>query len=285
MKKVVICFSFLFFLFIPSVLAGSYYEVEDGSYMLCEDYAPGSSGNCFSINRDAPGFAINTRNKVIMYNNQEYRYNENLQEEYNKTLNGISRMYYYLDNNKYVLCETKNSCKRYSYEQLEKLGAIIYNNDRIVLSGNEGPGAEDIYYYNPSQNVTDIPSGPGGDSENNGQTDIPSKVEPEPTTDTCTRLKEPLQFIGKIVRIVKILIPIVIIVLGVIDFFKAILGSKDDEIKKSARSLLMRTIAGVVIFFIPTIISVVFSLISDFGNLQGDFNACQKCIFRVDQCK
>lgn len=280
MKKIVVWFSFLFFIFIPSVLAGSYYETEDGNYMLCDDLGPGSSGNCFSINRDAPGFGIDTGRKVIMYNNLEYYYNDYLQEEYNNSLNGVSNMYYYMEDDKYVLCKTKDNCKNYSYEQLEKQGAIIYNNDRILLYGEEGPGDEEVYYYNPSQNVTVIPSGPDGSGQN-----IPSKTEPQPTTDTCARLKAPLQFIGQIVRIVKILIPIVIIVLGIIDFFNAILGSKDDEIKKSARSLAMRVVAGVVIFFIPTIISVVFSLIIDFGNIKGDFNACQKCIFRVEKCE
>ncbi len=284
MKKIVVWFSFLFFIFISSVFAGSYYETEDGNYMLCEDYGPGSSGNCFSINRNAPGFGINTRDKIITYNNEEYYYNEYLQEEYDETLVGVSRMFYYMENDQYVLCINKDNCRKYTYDQLDERGAIIYNNNRIVLSGQEGPGAEEIYYYNPSQSVTVIPSGPG-ESSVSGQTTIPPKADPQPTTDTCTRLKAPLQFIGQIVRIVKILIPIAIIGLGMIDFFNAIIGSKDDQLKKSARSLLMRTIAGVVIFFIPTIISVVFSLISDFGNIKGDFNACQKCVFRVEKCE
>ena len=76
-----------------------------------------------------------------------------------------------------------------------------------------------------------------------------------------------------------------IIIFGMIDFFRSIIGSKDDEIKKSARSLAFRILSGVIIFFIPTIISVLFSMISDFGNVKGDFDACQKCIFRVNQCK
>ena len=70
-----------------------------------------------------------------------------------------------------------------------------------------------------------------------------------------------------------------------IDFFKAIVGSKDDEIKKSSRSLIFRCVAGVVIFFIPTIVSLIFSLVDSFANIEGEFNACQKCVLNVRECK
>ena len=98
-------------------------------------------------------------------------------------------------------------------------------------------------------------------------------------------LKEPLKFIGNIVLVVKILIPIIIIAFGMIDFFRAIIGSKDDEIKKSTRSLIFRIIAGVVIFLLPTLVSFIFSLIDSWANIEGEFNACQKCVLNVRECK
>ena len=70
-----------------------------------------------------------------------------------------------------------------------------------------------------------------------------------------------------------------------IDFFKAVVGSKDDEIKKSMKSLLYRVIAGVIIFLIPTLVSVVFSLIDSWVDIKGEFNACQKCVLNVKECK
>ena len=46
-------------------------------------------------------------------------------------------------------------------------------------------------------------------------------------------LQSTFTFIGHIVAIAKIFIPIIIIGFGIMDLFKAITGSKDDEIKKS----------------------------------------------------
>ena len=47
----------------------------------------------------------------------------------------------------------------------------------------------------------------------------------------------------------------------------------------------MRCIAGVVIFFLPTLVSIVFSLIDSWANIEGEFNACQKCVLNVRECE
>ena len=95
----------------------------------------------------------------------------------------------------------------------------------------------------------------------------------------CNGLQSTFIVIGHIVRIAKILIPIIIIGFGMLDFFKAIVGSKDDEIKKSAKSLVMRAIAGVIIFFVPTLLNFVVELIGGEDNVyNGDFATCTHCM-------
>lgn len=101
----------------------------------------------------------------------------------------------------------------------------------------------------------------------------------------CTGLSSTLVFIGHIVRIAKIFIPIIVIGFGMMDFFKAITGSKDDEIKKSLRSLLLRTLAGVCIFFLPAVIGLVFSWVDSWGSYEGSYNECFKCIWDVGSCQ
>ena len=66
---------------------------------------------------------------------------------------------------------------------------------------------------------------------------------------------------------------------------KVIELNSDDEIKKAARSLLFRVLAGVVVFLLPTIVSFIFTLVSDFANIKGSFKYCQKCVFDVRNCK
>ena len=100
----------------------------------------------------------------------------------------------------------------------------------------------------------------------------------------CTRLKSPLKFIGYILLIVKIVIPLILIVFGIIDLFKAVTAGKDGEVAKSLKSLAFRIIAGVAIFFVPTIISFVFSLVDGFDSVKSEYDICQRCILDVSKC-
>lgn len=93
----------------------------------------------------------------------------------------------------------------------------------------------------------------------------------------CNKTKSIWILVGKILSVFKIVIPILVIVFGMIDLGKAVVASKDDEIKKAAKALMMRCIAGVVIFFIPTIVGFAFSLADGF-NSDGDYSVCEACI-------
>lgn len=101
----------------------------------------------------------------------------------------------------------------------------------------------------------------------------------------CTgNFLKPFRFFGKIFLIIKIIIPIVIIAFGMIDLGKAILSSKDDEVKKSLKSLAMRALAGIIIFFLPTIINFVFALIDGWNEYETDYSNCSKCISSPYNC-
>ncbi len=96
----------------------------------------------------------------------------------------------------------------------------------------------------------------------------------------CADTHSLLGLVGWAITIFKIAIPLIIIVLGVIDLGKAAVSSKPEEIKKSAISLVWRFVGGIVIFFIPTIIMLVFGFVGNFGEAQKqvDWNICYKCI-------
>jgi len=96
----------------------------------------------------------------------------------------------------------------------------------------------------------------------------------------CGDTHEILQLVGWALTIFKIVIPLIIIALGLIDLGKAAVSSKPEEIKKSATSLAWRVAGGIVIFFIPTIVMVVFGFVGKFGESTGqtDYNICKECI-------
>lgn len=60
-------------------------------------------------------------------------------------------------------------------------------------------------------------------------------------------------------------IPIILIVLGTIDLGKAVIASKEEEIKKAQQMLIKRLIYAVAVFFVVTIVTLVFSLFSTTG--------------------
>ena len=100
----------------------------------------------------------------------------------------------------------------------------------------------------------------------------------------CSDLQEVWQIVGWILWVFKIVIPIIIIIFGMIDLGKAVVASKDDEIKKSIRSLALRALAGIVIFFIPTIVNLVFMLVDDWNKYSTDYSKCSRCISNPGDC-
>lgn len=96
----------------------------------------------------------------------------------------------------------------------------------------------------------------------------------------CADTHEILGLVGWALTIFKIVIPLIIIALGLLDLGKAAVSSKPEEIKKSATSLIWRLVGGIIIFFIPTIIMLVFGFVGRFGDAQAqvDWNICYKCI-------
>lgn len=64
-----------------------------------------------------------------------------------------------------------------------------------------------------------------------------------------------------IMNVICIIVPIVLIIMGSFDLFKAVTAGKDDDIKKKQQTLIKRIIAGVIVFLVPTIVTVLMNLI------------------------
>ena len=80
---------------------------------------------------------------------------------------------------------------------------------------------------------------------------------------------------GFIVRIIKnglfpilqIGIPIILIVLGTLDLGKAVISSDDKAVKEAQSKLIKRCIYAILVFFIVTLINLLFSMV---GTIAGD---------------
>lgn len=87
------------------------------------------------------------------------------------------------------------------------------------------------------------------------------------------------QLLGLVVYIIKIVIPLALIILGMIDLGKAVISSDEKAINKSVGTLIKRFIAAVVVFFIPTIVNAAFGLIGVItDSTKNDYQKCVDCI-------
>lgn len=91
-----------------------------------------------------------------------------------------------------------------------------------------------------------------------------------------------MQILGYVIQVLKIVVPMIIIVLGMVDFGKAMTSNDDKSVNKAASSLIRRIIIGAIIFFVPTI---VFSLIKavglgDASDSSSDFYKCTMCMLK-----
>lgn len=78
--------------------------------------------------------------------------------------------------------------------------------------------------------------------------------------------------INEILQYPRIIVPILVIGLGIIDLSKAVLASKEDEMKKAQSTFVKRLIIGVAFFFIPLFVDIIMTLADIVWN--GMYTSC-----------
>ncbi|MDE6284888.1 MAG: hypothetical protein K2M17_04010 [Bacilli bacterium] len=94
----------------------------------------------------------------------------------------------------------------------------------------------------------------------------------------CYKTANIWSILGYVILILKILVPIIIILLGIVEFGKATVSSDDKAIKKTLATMIKKIVVGIAIFFVPTIINLIFSLIGNFEPFHGDYLNCVDCL-------
>lgn len=79
--------------------------------------------------------------------------------------------------------------------------------------------------------------------------------------------------VSTIVTIIKIAVPILLIIFGMLDLGKAVVASKEDEIKKGQQTFIKRAIAAVIVFFVIQVVQIIVRFVSgNDQNVSGCFN-------------
>ena len=76
----------------------------------------------------------------------------------------------------------------------------------------------------------------------------------------CESSAEIWQLVGKIINIIKIVIPIIIVILAMLDLGKAVMAGEEKQIKEAQSRAVKRIIVGIIIMFVPTIVNLILDL-------------------------
>lgn len=86
--------------------------------------------------------------------------------------------------------------------------------------------------------------------------------------------------VSAIINILKIAIPILVILFGLIDLGKAVMSAKEDDIKKNQGLLIKRVIVAVLVFFVVAIVQFVVEVVAG-GNKENIID-CIDCFINND---
>ena len=95
----------------------------------------------------------------------------------------------------------------------------------------------------------------------------------------CTDLQPVLRLVGIVVFGIKVVVPIILIVVGMIDMAKAVTEKDENKIKDAQHKLIKKAIAAVLVFLIVTIVGVLMRLIG-----ADDYSKCMTCINNPFSC-
>ena len=88
-----------------------------------------------------------------------------------------------------------------------------------------------------------------------------------------------LHFLGYLLLIAKIFVPLIIIGFAVFDLMKAVTDKDEKSLAKQMRIVGIRIISGLIVFFLPSIVYAVFGLSSRFSaNDESKYQACADCL-------
>ena len=74
---------------------------------------------------------------------------------------------------------------------------------------------------------------------------------------TCGFSDKLLVIINNILRWIKYILPAIVIILGILDFLKAISSDKEEEMKKAQKRFIIRLVAAALVFIVPLILTFI----------------------------
>ena len=87
--------------------------------------------------------------------------------------------------------------------------------------------------------------------------------------------------VSTIITAIKIAVPVLLVIFGMLDLAKGITAQKEDDIKKGQKTLIKRLITGAIVFFVFSIVQLLVSFVGD-GD-KKNIMTCANC-FINNEC-
>ena len=109
--------------------------------------------------------------------------------------------------------------------------------------------------------------------------DLINLLDYEDAQALCGELEPVLKIVGIVVWGIKVVVPIILILVGMLDLAKAVTEKSEDKIKEAQQKLIKRAIAAVLVFLVVTFVSLLMGLIGG-----KDYESCKECILHPFRC-
>ncbi len=99
--------------------------------------------------------------------------------------------------------------------------------------------------------------------------------------ELCNQLKPILGLVGWVILGIKIAVPIILIVIGMVDMAKAVTEKDEKAIKEAQTKLVKKAVAAVIVFLIGTLVGLLMTLV---GADEWREAGCDTCLSYPWQC-
>lgn len=83
------------------------------------------------------------------------------------------------------------------------------------------------------------------------------------TSDVCTGgIKDVVGLAKMVIRVLQVVVPIGLIIMGTIDMAKAVIAGDEKKMKEAQKPFIKRIIAAVIVFLIPLIVNMVLNFVT-----------------------
>ena len=96
----------------------------------------------------------------------------------------------------------------------------------------------------------------------------------------CDELAPVLGVVGWVIFGIKVAVPIILIVVGMIDLAKAVVAKDEKDVKGAQQLLVKRAISAAIVFLVATLVGVIMMLVNG-----EEYKKCTGCLNRPWQCK